>query len=84
MTKFLICIFFIAPSMLYGQDTTYHDVDGALLKSKTQADYFKVVLRDFKASNKVTIRTYYSSGKIRSEYFYADYKNSKQDGPEKK
>lgn len=87
IVKNALCFFipFLAVVVqVYGQDTTYYTDNGQQVQSLQSADYYGVAQREPADSNRVTVRTYFPSGQIRSEIHYSDYKKDLYGGKVKK
>lgn len=78
---FLFFIFFTGCGLsLNAQDTSYYKDNGDEVSALSLADYYAVLERNPADSSKATVKTYFKSGKIRSEAYYSDYNKTLLDG----
>lgn len=76
MSKPLIIAFvliFIKMMASSAQDTLYYNFLGVQTTIKEQAAYYDVIIKDGIDTNKVMVKSYYSSGNIKSESAYTNY-----------
>jgi len=80
MKYYLIVALFTGTLHAYGQDTTYFDLYSKKVTSLAMASYYEVVSRDLTDTNKVLVKSYYSTGTPRSEENYSNYGKKKREG----
>lgn len=68
-----ISILFLSAGMASAQDTTYFKDDGSRVNSLQAADSYSVLQRNLSDSHKAVLKSYYRSGKLKSESSYANY-----------
>jgi TonB family protein len=78
---FLFFIFFTGLDLsLNAQDTSYYKDNGDEVSSLSLSDYYAVLERNPADSNKATVKTYFKSGKIKSEKYYSNFDKKVFDG----
>ncbi|GAA4319157.1 TonB family protein [Compostibacter hankyongensis] len=82
--KWLALILFLPALHAAGQDTTYYNKAGNQTTFLQTADYYEVVWHDPHDASRAIEKTYYKSGKIRSESFFSDYKKRTLNGEQRK
>ena len=67
MKTLLTLVFTLAAFISYGQDTTYFDLNHKKVKSSKEAYYFQIIQKS-NSSKLNIVKTFFKSGKIKSEY----------------
>lgn len=81
MKKSLITIlFFVAFNIVNAQDTVYYDLQENEVATLELAVFTHILTYNEKDSNKVDVKEYYKSGKIKSEKKYSFYSKKTMNG----
>lgn len=83
MKSTILFVFSIAVLNTFAQDTTYYDSKWKKIESSEGAEFYEIVSRDKKDSNKAMVNNYFISGEIYSEMTYSNYTDEVKEGKEK-
>lgn len=66
--------------IVFGQDTTFYDIEGNQTKSIASCHHYEIIERDASDTNKVVLRAYFKSGQMKSLTNYNPYSKKKLNG----
>lgn len=82
MKKVQLILISLLCSFIYGQDTTFYDINFAKVDSKQLATYYQILHYKGEDKSNVTQKTFYISGNIESETHFSDYNKKIKNGKE--
>jgi protein TonB len=78
--KFFTFLISLFTGIVFGQDTTFFDMEGNQIKSLATCHHYEIIERDASDTNKVVLRAYFKSGQMKSLTNYNPYSKKKLNG----
>lgn len=81
--KIFVIVLFLLPMLTYGQDTIFYNTHDDKVKTRIQADYYQLLVKENISSKRLIERSYYMNGQMKEEIYYLDLSKKKKEGTQR-